>query len=119
MKQYLSALIISIATIISVLLLSNAYKYKFKSQETISVVGLAETDFISDLIVWEGSFSRKSMELKEAYAALKVDENEIRAYLKGQGIPDSSIIFTAVDITKEVMAVAEKLGVPLLGEIPL
>ena len=110
MKQSLSALIIGIAAIISVLLLSNAYKYKFKSQETISVVGLAETDFTSDLIVWEGSFSRKSMELREAYAALKVDENEIRTYLKGQGIPDSSIIFTAVDITKEVTHVYDKAG---------
>jgi len=54
MKQYLSALIIGIAAILSVVLLSNAYKYKFKSQETISVVWLAETDLLSDIIEWEG-----------------------------------------------------------------
>lgn len=110
MKNYLSSLIIALAVIISVVLLSNAYKYKFKAQETVSVVGLAEVDFTSDLIVWEGSFSRKSMELREAYNALKNDENEIRAYLRGKGIPDSAIIFTAVDINKEVTHIYDRAG---------
>lgn len=110
MKNYLSSLIIALAVIISVVLLSNAYRYKFKAQETVSVVGLAEVDFTSDLIVWEGSFSRKSMELREAYNALKNDENEIRTYLRGKGIPDSAIIFTAVDINKEVAHIYDRAG---------
>ena len=43
--------------------------------ETISVTGSAEKDFVSDLVVWKGSYSRKSMDLKSAYAQLKDDEN--------------------------------------------
>ncbi len=110
MKNYLTALIVSLAAIISVFVISNAYKYKFKAQETVSVVGLAEVDFTSDLIVWEGSFSRKSMDLREAYNALKTDENEIRAYLKSKGIADSAIIFSAVDIHKETNTIYDKAG---------
>jgi uncharacterized protein len=110
MKNYLAPFIISIAIIISVLLIVNAYKYKFKAQENVSVVGLAEVDFTSDLIVWEGSFSRKSYELKDAYAALKKDENEITSYLKSKGIADSSVIYSSVDITKDYNNIFDKAG---------
>jgi uncharacterized protein len=101
MKSYLSAVIIGLSVIISVLLLSRGYNYKFKTNENVSVVGLAEVDFTSDLIVWEGSFSRKNFSLKDAYTALKNDENEIRAYLSTKGIADSVLVFSAVDIMKE------------------
>lgn len=102
MKSYLAVLIVGLSVILSVLLLGNAYNYKYKSNENVAVVGLAEVDFISDLIVWEGSFSRKNMSLKDAYAGLKNDENEIRAYFTDKGIPDSALVFSAVDILKEV-----------------
>jgi hypothetical protein len=101
MKSYVSALIIGLSVIISVVLLSSGYNYKFKTSENVSVVGLAEVDFTSDLIVWEGSFSRKNFSLKDAYAALKNDENEIRTYLTSKGIPDSALVFSSVDILKE------------------
>ncbi|HSF46437.1 MAG TPA: SIMPL domain-containing protein [Chitinophagaceae bacterium] len=101
MKSYVSALILGISIIIAVLLLSNAYTYKFRTNQTVSVVGLAEVDFTSDLIVWEGRFTRKNFSLKDAYASLKNDENEIRNYLRSKGIPDSAMIFSSVDIMKE------------------
>ncbi len=101
MKNNLSALIIGLSVILSVFLLSRAYNYKYKSSENVSVVGLAEVDFTSDLIVWEGSFSRKNISLKDAYAALKNDENEIRSYLIAKGISDSAMIFSSVEILKE------------------
>jgi hypothetical protein len=110
MKNYISSLIIAIAAIISALLITNAYKYKFKAQENVSVVGLAEVDFTSDLIVWTGSYSRKSLDLKEAYAALKKDETEIAEYLRMKGVPDTAIIFTAVDIVKDVRTNYDREG---------
>jgi hypothetical protein len=87
--------------IISVFVLSSAYNYKFRTNENVSVTGLAEVDFTSDLIVWEGSFSRKNFSLKDAYKSLKDDENEIRTYLMSKGIADSALVFSAVDIIKE------------------
>lgn len=101
MKNNISAIVIAIALIATAVILSNAYKYRFRSAEEISVVGLAEIDFTSDLIVWQGKFERKSFTLKEAYSALKADEQLIKSYLKNKGILDSSVIMSAVNIDKE------------------
>lgn len=101
MRQYLTPLSIGITAILTALILSNAYKYRFKSAEEISVVGLAEVDFTSDLIVWQGSFQRKSMDLRDAYALLKADEKAIRAYFSGKKIQDTAMVFSSVSIEKE------------------
>jgi uncharacterized protein len=101
MKNYLSIGIIALASIICFLILGNAYKYKFKAAETISVTGLAEKDFVSDQIVWTGNYSRKTMDLKVAYTLLKEDEGKIKAYLNGKGISDAEMVFSAVSIDKD------------------
>jgi len=41
------------------------------------------------------------MDLKSAYAAVKVDESAIRQYLKGKGIADNEMVFSSVVINKE------------------
>jgi hypothetical protein len=101
MKNYLSVVIIAIAAIICFWVMGNAYKYKFKTAETISVTGLAEKDFVSDQIVWMGNYSRKMMDLKTAYALVKEDESKIRTYLKEKGVTDSELVFSAVSIDKD------------------
>jgi hypothetical protein len=101
MKNSVTAVIFAVAIVALGFILSNAYKYRFRSAESISVVGLAEVDFTSDLIVWEGSFSRKSLDLKLAYADIKADEQVIRQYLRSKGIPDSAVITSAVNLDKE------------------
>ncbi len=101
MKNYITAAIVALAAIISFWVLANAYKYKYKTNETISVTGLAETNFVSDLIVWNGNYSRLTPDLKTAYSQLKDDENKIRTYLKGKGVQDSEMVFSAVSIDKQ------------------
>ncbi|MEO9020662.1 MAG: SIMPL domain-containing protein [Ginsengibacter sp.] len=99
--RYITSLIIGLAFIIGLFILGKAYKYRSTTMETITVTGSAEKDFVSDLIVWNGSYSRKSMDLKSAYAQLKEDENAIRAYLTGKGIQGSEMVFSSVNINKE------------------
>jgi len=101
MRILYAAIVIGICGIIAFWVAGNAFKYKSKSTETIVVTGLAEKDFVSDLIVWNGSYSRKALDLKGAYAAVKQDENTIRQYLKGKGIADNEMVFSSVVITKE------------------
>lgn len=101
MKNVVTPAIIGFSIIISALFLAKAYTYKFKATETINVTGMAEKNFTSDLIVWNGNYARKSMDLKTAYAMLKQDEQKIKSYLKGKGLPDSAIVYTAVNINKE------------------
>lgn len=101
MKIVTASVIFGLAVVIAFWMASSAVKYRSKSTETIVVTGLAEKDFISDLIVWNGSYSRKSIDLKNAYAELKQDENTIRKYLQGKGIADREMIFSSVAINKE------------------
>jgi hypothetical protein len=100
MKNLYGILVIAAAAIISVFILGNAFKYRTKAAETITVTGLAEREFTSDLIVWGGSFSRNAFTLKDAYALLKADEGAIRQYLNSKGIGDSSIVFSSVTMMK-------------------
>jgi hypothetical protein len=101
MKNYVSPIVFALAIIGGFLILGNAYKYKFKTAETISVTGLAEKDFVSDQVVWTGNYSRKMMDLKSAYTLLKEDEAKIKEYLKGKGIADAEMVFSAVSIDKD------------------
>jgi hypothetical protein len=57
------------------------------------VTGLGKKDFVSDLIVWSGSFSKKSMILKDAYAALDSDREKIKSYLLSKGIQSNESCF--------------------------
>jgi len=101
MRIIYAAVILGVCAIIAFWVAGSAFKYKSKSTETIVVTGLAEKDFVSDLIVWNGSYSRKAMDIKSAYAAVKQDENTIRQYLKGKGIADNEMVFSSVVINKE------------------
>jgi hypothetical protein len=99
-KNFWVSIIAGISLIISVVIFGNAFKYRTRSSETITVTGLSEKEFTSDLIVWGGSFSRNAFVLKEAYALLKQDEAAIRSYLNGKGIHDSCIVFSSVTMIK-------------------
>lgn len=99
--RYLTSIIIGLAFIIGLFIIGRAYQSRPKALETIRVTGSAEKDFTSDLVVWKGNYSRKSMDLKAAYAQLKEDENTIRAYLNGKGIQSGEMVFSSININKE------------------
>lgn len=98
--RYAGHFIIALAIILGVWIAAQAFKYRVRVGETIVVTGLAERDFTADQIVWTGSFTRQGFELKEAYARLKADEAEIKRYLNGNGIADSNIVFSSVDVQR-------------------
>ena len=100
MRSYIGHLIIAAAIILAVLLAASTIRYKFKAPETITVTGLAEKDFIADQIVWSGNFVRNGLDLKTAYDQIKADEAVIKRYLNGSGIPDTSIVFSSVNMNR-------------------
>lgn len=101
MKNQINALFIAIAIVLTALIFSGAYKNRNKSGNSIAVTGLGNKDFVSDLIVWKGSFIRKNFVLKEAYAELDKDRESIKNYLISKGVSAGNIVFSAVDISKE------------------
>ena len=99
--NFLSALVLSIAVIASAIVLGNAYKYKYKTDETIVVTGLGKKDFKADLVIWNADFQTKNFDLKLASEQLNNDKKIIEQYLISQGIKSEEIIFNAVSINKE------------------
>ncbi|MEE9362418.1 MAG: SIMPL domain-containing protein [Cellulophaga sp.] len=100
MKQYTSALIFGIAIVISSIFLGKAYTDRNKKEGQILVTGLGNTDFSSDLIVWEGSFAAQNVSLKQAYLTLEKNKGIIKEYLKKKGIPTEQLVFNAVTTNK-------------------
>jgi hypothetical protein len=97
-----STLIIAITIVISVAILGGAYRFRTKKINKISVTGMAEHHFTSDLVVWNAQFSRKSMDLKSAYHALKEDEKIIREYFKNKGLKEDEVIFSSVNTYEDI-----------------
>jgi hypothetical protein len=96
-----SVLIGAAALIVCVLIASQAITSRRTTGTVITVYGLGTKDFVSDLIVWEGSFSRRHLDLKTAYADLDRDKDAVRRYLLAKGVKENEIVFSAVAIAKE------------------
>ncbi|WP_019037881.1 SIMPL domain-containing protein [Psychroflexus tropicus] len=100
MKKFAPAIVFGLAIVISSLVLGYAFINRNSSEGHISVTGLGNADFTSDLIVWEGSFSRESMDLKQAYQQLEADKQTITTYLIEKGIAEEELVFKAVTTRK-------------------
>ena len=96
MKTNLSAILFSIAIIIAAWVLGHAVINRNRPQGTVTVTGLGEQNFTSDLIVWEGHFTRDSKDLKAAYSDLEKDRLAVSTYLKAKGIAEDQLVFNAV-----------------------
>jgi uncharacterized protein len=101
MKRNIGQILVSIAIVIASLLISNAVIERNSKEDVVWVKGLGKTNFTADLIVWEGSFTRKNFNLQNAYQELDNDRAIIKEYLKGKGIKSEEIVFQAVNIKKE------------------
>lgn len=96
MKNTLTAVIFGAAIIAAAYLLGDSFINRNAKSKVLSITGLGETDFTSDLIVWEGSFQKQNMNLKIAYAALAEDKVAVQEYLVSKGINTDNIVFNAV-----------------------
>ena len=97
MTKNLTAIIFALAIVIGAAILGNAFQNRNKKSGTIDVTGLGQKNFTSDLVVWEGNFSRENLDIKVAYAELEKDKKAVTDYLVSKGIPQDQIIFRAVN----------------------
>jgi len=110
MKNNFTAIIFSIAIVIAAFLLGNSIVNRNNTDGIISVTGLGNADFTSDLIVWEGSFSNESTNLKLAYNNLEKSKKIISDYLFSKGIKPNELVFKAVTSRKNTKANYNKEG---------
>jgi hypothetical protein len=110
MKTYTNSLIIGSAIVLTALIFSYTYKNRSVTNNSISVTGLGSKNFVSDMIVWKGSFTRKNANLKDAYSELDKDRENIKNYLSANGIKPENMVFLAVAINKEFENTFDKEG---------
>ncbi len=96
MKTNISSIVFSTAIVISSIVLGNAYMNRNKPERTIAVTGHGVTNFTSDLIVWEGEFTKSNTDLQQAYIDLKKDKKVVMDYLATHGIDATTAVFNAV-----------------------
>ena len=94
-------LLIGIAIVASAWILGKAYTYKYRVQETVVVTGLGETEFISDLIVWNGYITAESKNVEAGYAQIEASKKKVYDYIVAKGIPAEAIVFQFVNVNKE------------------
>ena len=109
--QNAKILIISSALIIISVILGNSFKDTFEHLNSIKTTGLAKRDFISDIIIWSGSFSTKNIILEDAYKKLDSDKNYIISYLNDNNIPTEDAVFSSINIEKTYKNKTDRDGI--------
>ena len=110
MKSHINTILIALAIIATALIGSDAFKSRNTNKNSISVTGLGSESFVSDLIVWSGSFAKRNYSLKQAYYELEKDKQVIQDYMIDEGLKRSNLIFSAVDINKEFKNIYDEKG---------
>lgn len=87
------AVILGICFVLAAIAVGIFYYQSKKPSKTVSVVGLAEKDFTSDLIVWDLRYDVLDMDMKKSYAMIKDQNKIVKEFLSSKGIKTDEIDF--------------------------
>lgn len=96
-----SSIIIGIAIIVTAFILGQSFKKRNENLDSISVIGLGTKDFISDEILWSGSFTTNSMDIKTAYSKIISDQKIVSNFFISKGFKPNEFTFGAVNFQKK------------------
>ena len=103
-------ILLGIAAVVCAIVLARAYTYKYRSQDTIVVTGLGETEFSSDLIVWSGTLTAEAQNVAAGYAEIEQSKQKVQKYLEDKGIPAAAVVFEFVNVDKQYTPVYNASG---------
>jgi hypothetical protein len=109
-KENVKYLLIAVAIVLSAYLLGRAYTYRYRAQDTIVVTGLGETEFESDLIVWEARLNSEADNVADGYRTLARYKSQVNDYLRAKGVDLSAVVWGFVDVTKRYETVYNNNG---------
>jgi hypothetical protein len=89
-------IVASICFFLAAAIFGFAYYQSKKPAKTVSVVGMAQKDFTSDLIVWRFSFSTMDESMQGSYTKLKNEINIVKAFLKKEGVTEKEMDFQPI-----------------------
>jgi hypothetical protein len=96
-----SSIIIAIAVILTAWILGKSFKNRNDNLDSISVIGLGTKDFVSDEILWSGSFTTNSFDIKEAYNKMVQDQKIVSNFFISKGFKPNEFTFGAVNFNKK------------------
>jgi uncharacterized protein len=96
-----SSIVIGIAIIITAFILGQSFKKRNENLDSISVIGLGTKDFVSDEILWSGSFTANSMDIKTAYSKIISDQKIVSNFFISKGFKPNEFSFGAVNFQKK------------------
>lgn len=113
MEKLWKYIICSSAFVLAAMVLAAAYTSSSRSEGTISVTGLGETQFASDMIVVEGEFSVKNDAAADGYIELENQRKRVLSHLVSNGVSEESISFnmpTAREVFESVYVDGKYIG---------
>ncbi|WP_310379329.1 SIMPL domain-containing protein [Flavobacterium sp.] len=96
-----SSIIIGIAIVLTAFVLGQSFKKRNQNLDSISVIGLGTKDFVSDEILWSGSFTTNSMDIKTAYSKIISDQKIVSNFFISKGFKPNEFSFGAVNFQKK------------------
>ena len=101
MKNHLNTIIVCLSVIVCVIIFSvSIITLKTAQNDYIIVTGSATKSFVSDLIVWRGTFSKKATTSKQAFEKLRNDTAAVKKYLIENGVNEEYIVFSSIDLNE-------------------
>ncbi|PJA99656.1 MAG: SIMPL domain-containing protein [Ignavibacteriales bacterium CG_4_9_14_3_um_filter_30_11] len=96
-QSILSASIIGISLIISVVLFVSAWRSNYNTNQVITVTGSADLNITSDLGILRGTLSALSGTAMQAYQKLQEEMPILLKYLNSKGFPQEEIAFSPIN----------------------
>lgn len=97
-EKIYTAAILGLFAVIALAVLGEAYKFKYKNADTITVTGLGEQEFTSDVIVWRAGLTQQATSVEQGYAQLEANKTKVQQYLISKGIEPSAVVFMFVNV---------------------
>lgn len=117
-KAVVISIIVGIFSVICVWIAVNGFtNYKQIASGGITATGSSSKDFVSDLVVWRGSFSATGQTTKDAYKKIKRDSEIVKKYLLDNGVKENEFTFSSVSIQQRYRREYNEYG-NLTGEYP-
>lgn len=111
--------IIGVSVVLSAMVLAAAYTQNHRtSTGTITVTGLGETEFTSDLIVIDGEISVENYDAAEAYSLLEKSRKRVIAFLVSKGVKEENISFNmpnSYELTRSIYENGDYVGSQFVG----
>jgi hypothetical protein len=94
-------IILASAIVLAAIVLASAYTQRYRLQTgTITVTGLGETEFTSDIIIVKGEISVENFDSAEGYNSLERDRNKVIAFIEQLGLSKDDISFAMLSSYK-------------------